>query len=501
MDKKNRRILFINLSLGVRTKGVNHGIAALAPILRRHSYEVSVLNLTEEIDEGGFLETVKEQDPFIVGFSGTTHQYKYLIKYSKILERLPQVLQIAGGVHITLDPLDVLSRTAIAGVCVGEGEVPLENLLNLIDAGKNITDAEGFYWKVGDTIKRNQIPRFVTDLSILDFPDYSVFDRDFVIRDWSVNRSLIVEKNDIKKYIEVMLSRGCPCDCHYCCNKALASVYPSPSGYFRLPSVEWSISFLQNLIRQYPEAQYIEFIDDLLIANTKWFLEFSRAYKENINLPYRLCGRFEFIKPEIVEALKSSGCVRILLGVESGDEKLRKELLNRHHTNELIIEKCKLIKESGITICSLNIVGFPFETKQQMKATLDLNRKISPQFGTSFFFHPYKGTYLYDICKKHGLLKSDEEVLNITSNYIKPFIKLTEVSEKECIKFQKKLSFFFFQQTCKYRLKKFISSRRGLKKLLALSVSIKLLVKGMRIYYTDYIRPKITKKNRLNLVK
>ncbi len=493
----NKKFVFINFSIGLRITGVNHGIAFLAPILKRYLYNVTLLNLAEEIGDEEFINIIKKLNPSIVGFSFTTHQYKYFLKYSWMLKKMPLIFQIAGGVHATLDPIDILSKTPVRGVCVGEGDIPLEDLLNIIDAERDITDAKGFYWKTNGLIKKNTIPQFVSDLSLREFPDYSIFERDFVVRDWSVDRSLIVQKNDIKKYIEIMLSRGCPYDCYYCCNNAIASIYPSRKRYFRLPSIDWSMRFLENTLKQYPETQYIEFIDDLLIADKKWFLDFAEEYKKRIKLPYRLCGRFEVITPEIVKALKDSGCIRILFGVESGDEILRQKFLKRKHSNDFILEKCDLVKNAGITICSLNMIGLPFETREQMNSTLNLNKKIAPEFGTCFFFHPYKGTQLYDVCKEYKLIADEEKLYEITSNYVRPFIKLTRISERECICFQKKISLYFFIQTFKYRCKAYNSSRRGIRKVLLLWIVIKLLFKGIKLYYSDYLKrsPILTSNN------
>ena len=147
------------------------------------------------------------------------------------------------------------------------------------------------------------------------------------------------------------------------------------------------------------------------------------------------------------------------------------------------------MKESGITICTLNIVGFPFETKKQMQATLELNKKIAPEFGTCYFFHPYKNTYLYELCEKSGLLKGDAEMHDITSNYSRSFIKLTGMAENDCIKFQRKLTFYFFIQTLKYRSRVFLSSNTGIKRLLLILLIMRILIKGVKLYYIDYIKP------------
>ncbi len=490
-NAKKKKFTFINLAIGLRSINisVNFGIATLVPILKRYSYDVSVLHMPEELDSNDFCDKIERTAPSIVGFSCTTSQYPYLKKYSQILlEKKPEVLQLAGGVHPTLDPICILSETAIQGACVGEGEIPMDNLLQCIEKKLDITDVKGFYWKSKDGIKKNAIPDFVNDLSTLSPPDYSVFDRNLVVTDSYAGRLLLTKKSDIKNMLLTILSRGCPYKCYYCCNDALAHIYATPEKYFRIPSVDYSISFLQALISQYPEAQYILFLDDLLISNKEWFLAFSQKYAEEIRLPYDLNIRFEHLTIEIAEALKYSGCRRVRAGVESGDRNVRENILNRFHSNSLIVEKSKLLKSMRIALMTYNIIGLPFETEEQMNATLQLNKKISPEFGTCFYFYPYKNTVLYDLCKRNDLLKSEKVIYRFTNNYNGPAIKLVNISEKDCLKFHKKITVYFFIQALKYRSKEFMVCHRGYKKLYFIIYFTRLLVSSFSIYYNDYIK-------------
>ncbi len=429
----NKNFLFINLSIecGFNT-GVNHGIAFLVPIVRKHFYNVNCLNIRSEISAKEFRNKIEDFNPSIVGFSCTSHQLKYLIKYSRELEKYPQILQISGGVSSTLDPEWILTRTAIKGACIGEGEIALDNLLNNIENAQNIFDTKGFYWRINGQIKKNSIPQFIIDLSTIDFPDYTIFERDLVTRGGD---------------LFIMLSRGCPYNCYYCCNKTLSNVYPSSKGYFRLPSVEYSIKLLERTIKQYPEVEFVHFEDDLLIANKNWFENFAEEYRTRINKPYRLCVRVECVNPDIVKALKYSGCKRALLGLESGNENLRNNLLNRKYSNSLLIEKCKMIKEAGIDLSTFNIVGFPFESKKEMMETLQLNRKIASNMGICTFFYPYKGTELYRICREENLLKNEEEMIEITNYNTRPSVKMTAKQEEDCIYFQKKISDYLNRQS------------------------------------------------------
>jgi radical SAM superfamily enzyme YgiQ (UPF0313 family) len=246
------------------------------------------------------------------------------------------------------------------------------------------------------------------------------------------------------------------------------------------------MAVIQKSIKQYPEADHIDFIDDLLIADATWFKAFAKAYSHEIKKTYRLCVRVEHLTPDIVTSLKNSGCVRALAGIESGDYELRSNLLNRNHENQKIIQACTMLKDAGIALCTLNIIGFPFETVNQMKMTLNLNRKIKPQFGTTFYFHPYIKTRLHEICSENSLLKKD--INSITSNYSRPFIKLTGMSEKQCRRFHLRMQIYFFLQACRYRLSLYWNRRKGIARLgIAIAVS-RLILTGLQVWFEDQLR-------------
>ncbi len=428
-----KTFVFVNLSIecGYNT-GVNHGIAYLVPLVKKHSYDVSCMNIRHEISGEEFRRNIDNLNPSIVAFSLTSQQERYLIKYSHELKSYPQILQISGGVGSTLDPEGILYRSAVKGTCVGEGEIPLDNLLNNIEKRQDLFKTAGFYWNRNGKIEKTSLPQFQSDLSSLDFPDYSIFERDVVV---------------FKGRLKVIISRGCPFNCHFCCNKALSSVYDTSTKYFRVPSVEYSIQFLEEMVKRYPEINIIDFEDDLLIANKGWIKEFSEEYRNKINIPYRMCARVESITEDILKALKRSGCNEIFLGLESGNEQLRKNLLNKKFDNSLLIDKCKIIKAARLDLFTFNIVGFPFETKENMEETFQLNKKVAPNNGVCTFFFPYKGTKLYKTCENNGLLKSEEEMLSMTNFLTRPGIKMSKEQEKECITYKKRMTLFFARQS------------------------------------------------------
>jgi radical SAM superfamily enzyme YgiQ (UPF0313 family) len=443
-----KKFLFVNLSIESGYYGVNHGIAYLVPVVRRNSFKVFVLNIVNDISGDEFRKQIESLNPSIVGYSCTSLQIKYLIKYSNAIKDLSDILQIAGGVGPTLDPEGILSKSSVDGVVIGEGETPLDNLLKTGNEGGNIYCTKGFYWRREGKIESNVIPQFISDLSQLEFPDYTVFDKDVV---------------QLVSSLNLMLSRGCPYSCNYCCNKAIKAVYPSTTGYFRVPSVEHSIGLIEEVIGQYPETRYIDFEDDLLIAKKSWFLSFANEYQKRIALPYRANVRTECIDVDIVKALKESGCDLVFLGLESGNEELRKRVLNRHYSNSQIIEKSRMIKNAGIMLFTFNMVGLPFETKQHLQDTFELNKKIGTDCGECTFFYPFPGTELYEVCKREGLLKEGMETEEMPTNFsTRPVLRLTPEQEKESIRARKKLLNYFYWRDLIYEYRKFRSAHNGL---------------------------------------
>lgn len=430
-----RKFVFVNLALNTGPdSAICYGISFLLPIVKKYKYSVDIIWINKEMDEEEFRNKIEKFEPDIIAFSVTSHQFIYLKKYSDALKKTG-ILQIAGGIHATTDPAGTLKETSLDGVCIGEGEIPMEKLLNNIEKNKPIHDTEGFFWKLKNgKIKKNSIPQFISDLSSLDFPEINVLGKNLIITD------------DLgRKYLPVLLSRGCPYNCHYCCNEVKSNVYDSKDNYFRIPSVEYSISLLERIISDFPEIEMIYFQDDNLIANQEWFLDFAKEYKKRINLPYQLAGRFECINQRMLSVLKKSNCVEMAVGLETGNEQLRKELLNKDIPNETIIEKSKMIKESEIGLVTLNMMGLPFETKKQMKETIQLNKKIKPDFGYCSFFFPYKGTELYNFCRKHGLLKSEEEMNKIKDYDSEPGIKMSRREKNDCLRLNKKLNLYFYK--------------------------------------------------------
>lgn len=424
------KFFFVWLDIGdIGRINPHHGLASLAGYLKSLGHEATCAHIRSEGELATLPEIVSANSPDCIGFSLVTNQRKYLDPFVSACRKSFDGLVICGGVHPTLSPDETLQCEGVDGVVIGEGEYPLATLAEKIENNETNRSILSFRWKEKSLNNANVsscgVQAFERDINKLSTPDYTIFDVDAIL-------------DAVGGYLPVIISRGCPYNCTYCCNEAIKSVYPSGRGYFRILNPQHAIDQLKSFKERFPIKGFI-FEDDLLIWNKKWFTDFATAYTKEIGLPYICNSRFELVRDkELVTSLKESGCKQVMFGLESGDEEYRKSYLKRAYSNESVYTATRLLRDAGVPFFTYNIMGFPFETEEQMTKTYELNREIRPQSGQVFFFYPYPGTDLYEICKKNDLLKP--ELMNDVAGYTeKPVIKLTSCTESDCVKVHHKL--------------------------------------------------------------
>ena len=128
-------------------------------------------------------------------------------------------------------------------------------------------------------------------------------------------------------------------------------------------------------------------------------------------------------RPETVtdynmKKLAEVGLHRISFGLEHGNEKFRKEVLDRRWSNEKIIEKLKIPHKYGIKFSVNNITGFPKETKKLAFDTIELNRELNGANATINSFMPFHGTPLRKMCEDLGLIKPETITKCITGTSV-----------------------------------------------------------------------------------
>jgi radical SAM superfamily enzyme YgiQ (UPF0313 family) len=147
--------------------------------------------------------------------------------------------------------------------------------------------------------------------------------------------------------------------------------------------------------------------DDNFTTNREWVVEFCEAYRKEVNLPWYCFGYPTTINEKLVKAMKAANCMTVFMGVDSGDADLRRHLMERPMTDELIFRSARLIKEAGIGLQISCIYGMPTETPAQMWKTLSMVEQIEPTQCSAYIFYPFPKTKLHEAAVQSGALTED----------------------------------------------------------------------------------------------
>lgn len=389
------KITFVYFDFMKGAGGKYHeGIASISAVLKQNGHTTRLFHLTKETSPAEFMSVYNNNyhDSDIVAFSATSNAFIYIAEYSKVIkEKYNETIIICGGIHPTLCPEDSIQQEGLDIICVGEGEHPMLELCTNLQEKKDITAIQNLWIKKDGKVYKNPARPLMKNLDELPMPD-----RDLFVFEGSADQAM--------KRMPFMGSRGCPYTCSYCCNHALKKVYSGTGPYVRFKSIDRLLNEIEYCLKKHPNTNEIHFLDDILTINKKWFTDFALKYKERINLPYVCNSRYDLLNENNLKELKDSGCVRLQLGLESGDKYIRIEVLKRKQSESQILNISQLCHDMGFKLYVYTMVGIPFENLRSALNTVKLSAKIRPDSIQTSIYYPYIKTELYDISKKNGYL-------------------------------------------------------------------------------------------------
>jgi anaerobic magnesium-protoporphyrin IX monomethyl ester cyclase len=203
----------------------------------------------------------------------------------------------------------------------------------------------------------------------------------------------------------MMASRGCPYNCTYCCNKALREAMGNAKPLIRFHSVDYVIRQAKDILANYDFVKKIQFDDDILFLEEAWAEEFAERFPREIGLPFVSNLRPNLASEKTVSLLSQAGCKEVRIGLESGNDHIRTQILGRKIPRQQIVDTVRLCHQYGMRVMSYNIVGLPFETPYTVLDTIKLNAEIGADDMNFTIFQPYAGTELHKQSRQHGFLR------------------------------------------------------------------------------------------------
>lgn len=369
------------------------GIGYLSAYLKREGHRTSLIHLVRPVGREELLARLAEESPDLVAVSSTTHMFPHVRRWVSWIKEESDLFTVCGGAHPTLDPEGALREAPLDAVCLGEGEETLAELCAALEEGRDPSGIASLWVRRGEEIIRNPVRPLVEDLDSLPLPDREIFDPANFCEQQHERGTL-------------MASRGCPYSCTYCSNHAQRSIYPNRRSYVRFRSVDNVMREIRAIIAADTggRLRYIRFDDDILTLDREWFRELVERYREEVDLPFICNSRVNVLDEETVALFARAGCSVICMGIESGNEGLRRKVLNRHMSNRDIVRAFHLCRRYGIKTVSTNMTALPDEDLPALLDTIKVNAMARPNCMQVSTYHPYPNTRLYSYCEKKGYL-------------------------------------------------------------------------------------------------
>ncbi|MEE4271604.1 MAG: radical SAM protein [Thermoanaerobaculales bacterium] len=362
------------------------GIMTLSAVLKDNGFRSEVVPTDVDL----ILDRLRSEERAVLAFSTPSALANTYVDFNRrIKARRPDLFSVFGGAHPTYFP-ELVEEEGIDGICMGEGEYALLDLIRALDEGQSPNAIENWWIKHDGVIHRNPLRPLIEDLDELPLPDRAAFSEALA---------------EPTFHAIVMTGRGCPYGCTYCYNHLYRKLYHGKGKLVRRRSVEHVIRELRLLKNE--GARFIRFMDDLFTLQPEWVKEFSRRYRNEIGLPFTCLVRANCVDQEVIADLDHAGCHRIMMGIEAGNERLRRDVLKRRMLDADIVEAGRIIRDAGIRLVTANILAIPGGDLATDWETVDLNVKVRPDYASAAILHAFPGTEIHEIARTMGLLRED----------------------------------------------------------------------------------------------
>jgi radical SAM superfamily enzyme YgiQ (UPF0313 family) len=401
------KILFLEIDTARTWALASVGPGYIASYIRLRGHEATLLRIPPNRAMQEVISSIEKEAPDIIGFSISTRQWRRAAQVAGEIRKRILIPTIAGGPHPTFAPETVLECKAFDCVCLGEGEEAMAELLGYLEKGGEISGVRiGNIW-----VRGASRPKIRPPLEHLDTIPF-------------VARDLLDEQHGV---IHVITQRGCPFPCTFCTAGAMRNFYKGET-FLRRRTVENVVNEIHHSRKQ-GSLNYVVFLDDTFTLNRGWVSEFCREYGKKISAGFSINARLETVDRDMLERLAQAGCRHIIYGIESGSERIRRDILNRPVENKRIIEVFTRTKQAGIMVTANYMIGLPGETVNDIQLTFNLHETLEPDDFAYFIFYPYPGTRLFQVCRDKGFLP--DNWLELPANNRQSILNLPDLTKED----------------------------------------------------------------------
>ncbi|MFC1991147.1 B12-binding domain-containing radical SAM protein [Chloroflexota bacterium] len=359
------------------------GVMSISSTLKKHGHTCDVFCFD---GESNFYKSLFDFKPDIIAYSLHIGEQEFALEVlSKVKEIDNKILTLIGGPYVLVFP-EIINEDCVDLMCVGDGEYVCLEILKRLEQKEDFNGIDGLWFKDNKQIHNSPRISYVSDITQLPGLD----------RDLYPEKYPAIRNQSTKPFI---LSRGCPYQCSYCYTRYINQCYKvaKAGSHFRMDSPEKVISEIRYVREKYG-MDWVRFHDGTINANLKYINKFLKMYADNKLPGFVAYARADKINEEFVSLLKKAGCDKLVFGIQTGNENIRRKLAHREMSDEQIIDACNLLKKYKIRIGVDIMFGWPGETVNEAYETIELCRKINPADVNSNVLIPYPKTEIADYC-------------------------------------------------------------------------------------------------------
>lgn len=332
-------------------------------------------------------------EPDVLGISATSLYMGYVTDIiAEAKAHRPDLHVILGGWHCSLLPEDSIARPHVEAIVLGDGEYTLTEYLDALQDGRPLDGIEGLWFNRDGEVVKNPKRRLIEDVDQLPIPDYDVWE-------------------DIDKYVfynqmmYMMANRGCPYACSYCSEVSLRKAIPGKGMRRRSPRLV--AHEVAHHYEKYRDAgmRIAHFFDPVFAFNLEWTRDFCDEYRKigmADRLPFSCFAAGANMDEERVLTLASANCRIVRIGIEAGNERIRREVYRKDVTNAHLRRIFALCHQHGIAITGYNMIGGPGEDFGTLMDTFNLVRELKVERPIFFTYRPLPATRGAELVEELG---------------------------------------------------------------------------------------------------
>jgi len=389
-----------------------YGLMHLSACLKRDGHQVELLDGLRST-ENAILSKIQEWRPGLVGLSCVTWSWSAGQRLAHTIRaRFPGVALAVGGAHVNAERGRVLEECPdFDFACFGDAEDTFSQLVAALEQGREVPPLDGLAFRdASGRVLASPRDALVRDLDRLPLPDRAALGLAPYRPSPQSYRRL--------PFAAVFGSRGCPGRCTFCHSDARV----------RLRSAASLVNEIEALQAEHGVREVL-FYDENFTLNRRRALEFCELLLERgVRLSWAANARLDGLDPELLNSMRRAGCWRLLIGIESGSQRLL-DRMQKGLTLEQVRRGVALIRASGIQSYGMFILGFPTETFEEGLQTIAFMKELPLDFVNVAALTPFPGTAVYAEVRHEAGFKGFDHMNMYDVSYVPASMSQAQLEE------------------------------------------------------------------------